>query len=70
MQGNTAVSTGSGFSSVQVDVHAADYGKTHKFVITADPDNVILERDENDNTITVTLPPRPNSTVDLPCSIG
>ena len=69
-QGNTAVSTGSAFTAMQVDLNPSDYSRAHRFTITADPDNQIRERDEANNelTISVALPPRPTSTTNIGCS--
>jgi hypothetical protein len=69
-QGNTAVSTGSAFTAMQVDLTTADYSRAHRFTITADPDNQIRERDETNNelTISVALPPRPTGTTNIACS--
>jgi hypothetical protein len=69
-QGNTAVSTGSAFTAMQVDLNFSDYSRAHHFTITADPDNQIRESDETNNelTISVALPPRPTSTTNITCS--
>lgn len=49
-----AISTGSAFSSVQVDLSSGAYGVSHRFTITADPENEITERDEANNSVVVT----------------
>jgi hypothetical protein len=69
-QGNTAVSTGTAFTAMQVDLTASDYSRAHRFTITADPDNQIRESDETNNelTISVALPPRPTSATNITCS--
>jgi CARDB len=69
-EGNTALSTGSGFTAMQVDLSAGDYSRTHHFTITADPNNQIRERDESNNQlmISVALPPRPTGTVNVTCT--
>jgi hypothetical protein len=69
-QGNTALSTGSSFTAMQVDLSAADYSRTHHFTITADPNNQIRERDETNNqlAISVALPPRPTGTINVNCT--
>jgi hypothetical protein len=69
-QGNTALSTGSAFTAMQVDLTTADYSRTHRFTITADPNNQIRESDEtnNDLVISVALPPRPTGTTNITCS--
>ncbi|MBM7797719.1 hypothetical protein JOE57_000640 [Microlunatus panaciterrae] len=68
--GNTAVSTGSGFSAMQVDLRPGDYGHAHHFTVTIDPSNEIAERDEMNNTlkVTVSLPARPSQAQDVPCT--
>ncbi len=70
--GNTAISTGSAFTGMQVDLRPADWSGTHRFTITADPDNAVVERDESNNTleIDVTLPPRPSGATDVACSLA
>jgi hypothetical protein len=69
-QGNTALSTGSAFTAMQTPLRDGDFGRTHRFTITADPGNQVVERDESNNTLTVTvrLPARPDGAVDVPCS--
>jgi len=69
-QGNTALSTGSAFTAMQVDLTPGDYSRAHRFTITADPDNQIRERDETNNElgISVALPPRPTGTTNITCS--
>jgi hypothetical protein len=69
-QGNTALSTGSAFTAMQVDLSPGDYSRTHRFTITADPNNQVRERDETNNelVISVSLPPRPTGTTNVNCS--
>ena len=69
-QGNTALSTGSSFTAMQVDLSPGDYSRTHRFTITADPNNQVRERDETNNelVISVALPPRPTGTTNVNCS--
>jgi hypothetical protein len=69
-EGNSALSEGSSFTPMQVDLGPGDYSRTHHFTITADPNNQIRERDESNNqlTITVPLPDRPTGTVDVNCT--
>jgi hypothetical protein len=69
-QGNTAVSTGSAFTAMQVDLTTGDYSRAHRFTVTADPDNQIRERDETNNelTVSVALPPRPTGTTNITCT--
>jgi hypothetical protein len=69
---NNAISTGSSFNALQVDLSANAYNRTHRFTITADPDNQIVERDEANNTIVVAvqMPGRPSSARDVPCTRG
>jgi hypothetical protein len=69
-QGNTAVSTGSGFTAMQVDLNTDDYGKSHRFTIIADPDNTIVERDEANNelVVTVSLGNRPTTSGNVNCT--
>jgi hypothetical protein len=69
-QGNTAVSTGTAFTAMQVDLTPSDYSRAHRFTITADPDNQIRESDETNNelTISVALPPRPTGTTNITCT--
>jgi CARDB len=68
--GNTAVSTGSSFTAMQVDLRPDDYSHTHGFTVTVDPTDEIAELDESNNTIgvTVSLPGRPNQAEDVPCT--
>jgi hypothetical protein len=68
--GNGAISTGSSFNGMQVTLRPEHYGRTHRFSILADPDNAIVERDERNNslTMTVTLPDRPTSARDVECT--
>jgi hypothetical protein len=68
--GNAAISTGSSFVPMQVDLRASDYRRTHRFTVTADPAGEIVERDESNNTLTVTvaLPGRPSNAQDVPCT--
>jgi hypothetical protein len=67
---NSSISTGSAFSGLQVELWAGNYNRTHRFTITADPDNEIVERDESNNqlTVTVSLSARPTTSRDVPCS--
>lgn len=67
---NAAISTGSSFNPLQVDLSPSDYNQSLRFVITADPDNEIVERDESNNEliVTVRLPDRPTTSQDVPCS--
>jgi hypothetical protein len=67
---HNAISTGSSFNPLQADLAASAYNKTRRFTITADPDNTIAERDEPNNTLTITvrLPARPGSAADVPCT--
>ena len=69
-QGNTAVSTGSSFTAMQVDLNTDDYGQSHRFTITADPDNTIVERDETNNelVVTVNLGDRPTTSGNVDCT--
>jgi CARDB protein len=69
-QGNTAISTGSSFSAMQVDLKPGDYGQSHRFTITADPDNTIVERDETNNelVVTVNLGDRPTTSGNVDCT--
>jgi CARDB len=69
-QGNTAISTGSSFTAMQVDVKPGDYGQSHRFTITADPDNTIVERDETNNEliVTVNLGDRPTTSGNVDCT--
>jgi hypothetical protein len=69
-QGSSAVSVGSEFTPMQVELSEGDYSRTHHFTITADPDNQIRERDESNNqlAITLALPPRPTGTINLTCT--
>jgi hypothetical protein len=69
-EGNTAISTGSSFTAMQVDLNTADYGRSHRFTITADPDNVIVERDETNNelVVTVSLGDRPTTSGNVDCT--
>ena len=68
--GSAALSSGSGFTAMQVDLSRSDYRRTHRFTITADPDNQIRERDESNNqlVISVSLPSRPTGTVNVNCT--
>ena len=68
--GNAAVSTGSSFAAMQVDLRPDDYGRSHRFTVTVDPNNDIAERDESNNTlrVTVSLPGPPNNAQDVPCT--
>jgi hypothetical protein len=68
-QGNTAISAGSSFTSMQVDVGLGDSNRAHRFTITVDPNNEEAERNEDNNSIEVlvVLPPRPNTAVELSC---
>lgn len=67
---NTGISTGSAFSPLQVDLSSGDYGRVHRFTVTADPDDEIAERDEGNNqlVVMVDLPARPAGAEDVPCS--
>lgn len=67
---NSAISTGSSFNPLQVDLSTNDYNKTHRFTVTADPQNSIIERDESNNqlVVTVRLPARPSRSQDVPCT--
>lgn len=67
---NAAISTGSSFNGLQVDLSTGSYGRSHRFTITADPANETTERDESNNVlrITVDLPSRPSSATDVPCT--
>jgi CARDB protein len=69
-QGNTAVSTGSSFTPMQVDLNTGDYGQSQRFTITADPDNTIVERDETNNelVVTVNLGDRPTTSGNVDCT--
>lgn len=69
-ESNNAISSGSAFNPLQVDLSADDYSRTHRFTVTADPNNEIIERDESNNvlTVAVTLPARPSSSQDVPCT--
>ena len=69
-QGNTAVSTGASFTPMQVDLNTGDYGQSHRFTITADPDNTIVERDEANNelVVTVSLGDRPTTSGNVDCT--
>ena len=69
-QGNTAVSTGSSFTPMQVDLNTGDYGQSQRFTITADPDNTIVERDEANNelVVTVNLGDRPTTGGNVDCT--
>ncbi|MDQ3896336.1 MAG: hypothetical protein M3326_03625, partial [Actinomycetota bacterium] len=44
---NNAISTGSSFNPLQVDLSTGDYNRSHRFTIIADPDNGFVERDES-----------------------
>jgi hypothetical protein len=68
--GNSAISTGSAFTAMQTDLRSGDFNRTHRFTIKADPGNQIVERNESNNTvaITVTLPTRPIRAADVPCT--
>jgi hypothetical protein len=68
--GNSAISTGSAFTSMQADLRPGDYNRVHRFSIKADPNNQIVERNESNNTVTVTvtLPARPTRAADVPCT--
>ena len=52
-----------------VDLEPDDFGRKHVVVITADPDHEIVERDESNNklTITVTMPARPTRSSSVGC---
>ena len=67
--GNSAISTGSAFTAMQVDLRSGDYNRAHRFTIKADPANQIVERNESNNTltVTVTLPARPARAGNVPC---
>jgi len=67
---NNAISTGSSFSALQVDLSSSSYNRDHRFVITADPDNQFVERDESNNglTVTVRLPARPSTASNVSCT--
>jgi hypothetical protein len=67
---NTSVGTGSAVNAMQVTLPQDAYGRTHRFTITADPANEIIERDVSNNAIRVTvqLPTRPASFTVVPCS--
>lgn len=67
---NSGISTGSAFSPLQVDLSPADYGRVHRFTVTADPDGEIPERDEGNNQleVVVDLPDRPDNAEDVACS--
>jgi hypothetical protein len=68
--GNTAISTGTDFTAMQIDLGLDDYGRSHHFTVTVDPIDEIAERDESNNTLelTVVLPDRPNLAEDVPCT--
>lgn len=70
--GNSAISTGSSFSGMQVDLASTDYNRSHTFTVTADPANTVVERDESNNQlqVRVNLPSAPQATTDVPCSIA
>lgn len=64
---NVAVRNTAASVAVQVDVAPQDYGRVHRFTITADADGKVDESNEANNirTVTVRLPsPRPTSTFD------
>lgn len=56
-------------TAVQIDLRPDDYGKPHLFTITIDPDGVIPERDESNNTLDVSLslPSAGGQPQELPC---
>jgi hypothetical protein len=68
--GNTALSTDGAVTPMQVDLQASDYDQDQQFTLTVDPNNVIPESNENNNTlsVTVSLPSQPTSPTDVPCS--
>jgi hypothetical protein len=70
--GNTTLSTGSSFTAMQVDLKPSDYSRIHRFTITADPANSVVERSESNNSLTiqVSLPSRPSGTTNVICSVG
>jgi hypothetical protein len=70
--GNTTLSTGSSFTAMQVDLKPSDYSRIHRFTITADPANSVVERSESNNSLTiqVSLPSRPSGTTNVTCSVG
>jgi hypothetical protein len=67
---NNSISTGSSFNPLQVDLADTDYNRTHQFSIIVDPDNDIVERDESNNVlqVTVRLADRAASDGDVPCT--
>jgi hypothetical protein len=72
---NSNSGVGSGVQAiVQFALRATDFGRTHRILISTDPDNVIAETNDLDNQITVVVSipaPRPATTIDpLPCSPG
>lgn len=70
--GNTALSTTQPGTPVQVELRPGDFSRSHTFTIVADPENKIVEANESNNTlgIVVTLPSRPASTTDVPCTVS
>ncbi len=67
---NNTISTGSSFNPLQVDLSISDYNRTHRFTITADPENAVVEHDESNNQVVVSvrLPTRPSRSQDVPCT--
>jgi subtilase family serine protease len=69
--GNTALSTGSGVTAMQVDLRSTDFNRSHRFTVRADPENQIAERDESNNSLTVVvdMPAEPRASGDVPCRL-
>lgn len=70
--GSSSLSTGASFTAMQVDLKSSDYDRTHRFTITADPANTVVERSESNNSliVQVSLPARPGGTTNVTCSVG
>ena len=66
----TGVSAGSTFTGMEVSLGSSDYNKTHHFTITADPDDDVAERDEENNQLRISVPlgSRQQSEGDVPCT--
>ncbi|MBB5639939.1 hypothetical protein [Cryobacterium roopkundense] len=70
--GNSALSTGSSFTPMQVDLTLLDFDRTLRFTAVADPANSIQEENEANNSlvVVVNMPPRMTEADDVPCSLG
>ncbi|RZU11341.1 hypothetical protein EV645_6507 [Kribbella rubisoli] len=58
-------------TAMQVELSSGDYGRSHVFTVTVDPNNEIAEADESNNLLRlrVSLPSRPQQIQDVPCPV-